>query len=90
MKKHAKIVRFSASIDSGALAILKKRAKRLHGGNVSAVIAELAQWAKEREGREALLEWLGGPAPMTQEERETIDGEIHGTSRVKKSRKSAA
>jgi hypothetical protein len=78
MRSGSSVVRFSASIESDSLLVLKRRAKRLHGGNVSAVIAELAEWAREREGREALLDWLGPPPPTTEAERERIDEEIHG------------
>jgi hypothetical protein len=72
------VVRFSASIENTSLQVLKRRARRLHGGNVSAVIAEFAEWAREREGREALLDWMGEPPPMTDRERAAIDVEMHG------------
>jgi hypothetical protein len=79
-------VRFSASIASSSLLVLKRRAKRLHGGNVSAVISELAEWAREREGREALLEWLGAAPTMTERERKDLDAEIHGRAPRKTTR----
>jgi hypothetical protein len=80
MATRSRVVRFSASIQSSSLLVLKRRAKRLHGGNVSAVIAEFAEWAREREGREALSDWLGEAPPLSDRERAEIDREIHGHS----------
>jgi hypothetical protein len=88
MKTESTLVRFSASIKNSALRTLKRRAKRLHGGNVSAVIAEFAEWAKEREGREALLEWLGDPPTLREQERADLDREFHG-NKVRMRRKPA-
>ena len=66
--------KISISIRREDLAALKKRAKRLYGGNMSAVIAELAADAKLLEGMHAALEWLGGPI-ITDEERAQLDAE---------------
>ncbi len=45
----------SVSVDAETLATLKQRAKRLHGGNVSAVIVELAADARVSEARHAFF-----------------------------------
>jgi hypothetical protein len=66
--------KISISVRSSDLASLRKRAKRLYGGNVSAVIAELASEAALLEGMHALVERLGG-ASLTDEDRETLDRE---------------
>lgn len=85
MAKRAGVTeKISVSVDRADLAILRKRAKRLHGGNVSAVIAEIIARAKEQEGLADLLDWLGGPAAMTSEEEEEIDRELLGGVRPSK------
>lgn len=73
-----KTEKISISVNREDLALLRRRAKRLHGGNLSAVIAEVIARAKEQDGLENLLEWLGGPAPMTKESAEAIDRELLG------------
>jgi hypothetical protein len=66
--------KISISIGTSDLASLRKRAKRLYGGNVSAVIAELAADAALLEGMHELVDSLGGPL-LTDRERETLDRE---------------
>jgi len=72
--------KISVSLDRTALQVLRRRAKRLYAGNVSAAIAEGARRIREEEGRERLDEWLGG-AELTDEERGAIDAEWRGGSR---------
>jgi hypothetical protein len=79
--------KISVSVDRADLSILRKRANRLHGGNVSAVIAEIIARAKEQEGLAELLDWLGGPAQMTAEEAADIDGELRGVPKTPKAPK---
>lgn len=64
--------KISISLSRADLAALKKRAKRLHAGNVSAVIAELAADAVLLEGMHELVTWLGGPT-LVDQERAAID-----------------
>jgi hypothetical protein len=91
MAKRAGITeKISVSVDRGDLVILRKRAKRLHGGNVSAVIAEIIARAKEQEGLAELLDWLGGPASMTKSEADEIDRELLGRPKSPKKRKKKA
>jgi hypothetical protein len=66
--------KISISVRSSDLVSLRKRAKRLYGGNVSAVIAELAADAALLEGMHDLVERLGGPC-LTGEDRDTLDRE---------------
>ena len=73
--------KISVSVRRDDLAILKKRAKRLHDGNLSAVIAEIIERAKEQEALNDLLDWLGGPAPMTETEARLVDRELLGDPR---------
>ena len=66
--------KISISLRSSDLASLRRRAKRLYGGNVSAVIAELAADAALLEGMNDLVSQLGGPG-LTDEDRERFDVE---------------
>jgi len=52
----------------------EKRAERLHAGNVSAAVAELAADAALLEGMHDLVGWLGGPT-LTDRDRGIIDRE---------------
>ncbi len=75
MRKRAGVTeKISISVRSSDLASLRKRAKRLYGGNVSAVIAELAADAALLEGMHELVERLGGPL-LTDADREDLDRE---------------
>jgi len=86
MSKRAGVTeKISISINREDLKALKKRAKRLHDGNVSAVIAELAADAKLLEGMNDLVDWLGGPS-LTDEDRTSIDGEQRGAPAKRKSK----
>ena len=88
MPKRAGITeKISVSVNRDDLRILKKRAKRLHGGNLSAVIAEIIAHAREQEGLADLLDWLGGPASMTKEEEQEIDRELLGQPKAPTRRK---
>ena len=55
--------------------MLRKRARRLHGGNLSAVIADGVRLVREQEGREALVSWLGEAATATAEQQDAIRAE---------------
>jgi len=68
----------SVSLDRSDLVVLRRRAKKLYGGNLSAAIAEAARRIREEEGREALVAWLGDAAETTPEEREAIRAEWRG------------
>lgn len=84
MKKRAgATAKISISLSRSDLASLKKRAKRLYAGNVSAVIAELAADAALLEGMHELVNWLGGPS-LTALERKEIDREWSEQTRAAK------
>ena len=84
MKKREGVTeKISISLSRSALASLKKRAKRLYAGNVSAVISELAADAALLEGMHELVNWLGGPS-LTDRERKAIDREWSGQTRAPK------
>jgi hypothetical protein len=82
MAKRAGVTeKVSLSINREDLAVLKKRAKRLHGGNVSAVFAELIAEIKRREAWERAVKWYGGSLELGDAERASIDREILGGAR---------
>jgi Arc/MetJ-type ribon-helix-helix transcriptional regulator len=68
----------SISLDRSDLSMLRKRARRLYGGNLSAVIAEGVRRIQEEAGREALVRWLGEAGQTTPEQREAIRAEWRG------------
>jgi hypothetical protein len=82
-KREGTTEKISISLSRSDLASLKKRAKRLYSGNVSAVISELAADAALLEGMHELVTWLGGPS-LTDRERRAIDREWSGRARATK------
>lgn len=91
-KREGATEKISISLSRSDLASLKKRAKRLYSGNVSAVVAELAADAALLEGMHDLVDYLGGPS-LTDRERQEIDREwsrqFPVPKRVRKKRKAA-
>jgi hypothetical protein len=80
MKKRAgDTEKISVSLRRSDLASLRRRAKRLYAGNLSAVIAELAADAALLEGMHGLVNWFGG-ASLTDQERAALDRELSGQS----------
>jgi hypothetical protein len=75
-KRAGSTVKLSISLDQRDLELLRKRAKRLSGGNVSAAITDMIHIAREWEGREALAAWLGqGRDEPTKEKMDAIRAE---------------
>ena len=58
-KRSGQTVKLSISLDPSDVALLKKRAKRVSGGNISAAVADTIRIACEVDGRAALASWLG-------------------------------
>ena len=67
-------MKVSISIRKDDLAVLRRRAKKLYKGNLSAIMAEAAAAARRKEAQEEMLEWIG-PLAMTSEEKEAIRAE---------------
>jgi hypothetical protein len=61
--------------------MLKRRAKRLYGGNVSAVFAELIASIKRQEAWGKAAAWYGKAIVLSDEDRESIDLELLGEGR---------
>ena len=73
-KRAGNTEKISISVSRADLASLRRRAKRLYAGNVSAVIAELAADAAVLEGMHELVDRLGGPI-LTNDDRRSLDRE---------------
>jgi hypothetical protein len=83
------VAKVSISIDDADLRWLKRRARRLYGGNLSAAIAEGTRLARHREALGALLDHLGAPE-LSGSEIEALVAELDGaTGRGKRRRRAA-
>jgi hypothetical protein len=90
-KRSGRTVKLSISIDRDDLEHLRKRAKRLSGGNVSAAITDMIRIAGQWEGRQALAKWLGeGREEPSAAAMNAIRAEWRGARRLKKRRTTAA
>jgi hypothetical protein len=67
----------SISIQPDLLAAITRRAKRLYGGNISAVIAEIGEDVKRLEAMDRYFEKYK-VAPLTDRERRSLDRELFG------------
>ncbi len=67
--------KISVSLDRADVLVLRERADRIYGGNLSAAVAEGVRRLREEQGREALVQWLGDAAHATAEEREALIAE---------------
>jgi hypothetical protein len=63
------------SLDPETKHKLKRLAKEKHGGNVSALVAEMADEAVRRAAFERAWRWYGGPEP-SDEARAKIDADL--------------
>ena len=69
--------------------MLRKRAKRLHGGNLSAVIDEATEHLRRLEAMDEFLEHSGAPQ-LTPDELEAIRAEWQGQPKPKPRKRPAA
>lgn len=88
MKRAKKV---SVSIQPELLAAITRRAKRLYGGNISAVIAEMGEDVKRLDAMDRYFEKYQ-VAPLTAEARARVDAELSGAKSrpVKKKRTRAS
>ena len=68
----------SVTVTHDDLELLRARAKRIHGGNLSAAIADGVARLREEEATHRLLERLGAP-PLSEERFAEILAEWHGS-----------
>ena len=81
-----KTEKISVSLGTAELAALRRRAKRLYGGNLSAAVAEGIRRIHEEEGREALVAWLGQAGEASAAERERLRAEWEAPAEVRATR----
>lgn len=86
MKRATKV---SVSIQPELLAAITKRAKRLYGGNISAVIAEMGEDVKRLDAMDRYVERYG-IAPLTDEARARVDGELAGKEPARSKKRGAS
>ena len=65
----------SISLPTAEAKILKRRAKRIYGGNVSRVISDAIRYVAYEEGRDALIASFGGKGKPAPAEAERLDAE---------------
>jgi Arc/MetJ-type ribon-helix-helix transcriptional regulator len=71
-ERAGKTEKISVSLGRDELVALRRRARKLYGGNLSAVVAEGVRRIQEEEGREALVDWLGKAGEASAAERDTL------------------
>ncbi len=82
--------RISVTVDDADLKCLRRRAKQLFGGNLSAVVAETAAWIRRQDALNRLLDREGLP-PLTATQIAEILAEWQKPARpAKRSRKKRA
>ena len=65
----------SISLPTEEAKILKRRAKRVYGGNVSRALSDAIRYIAYEEGRDALIESFGGKGKPTAEEAQRLDAD---------------
>jgi hypothetical protein len=76
MKKRAGgTTHLSISLPTEEAKILKRRAKRIYGGNVSRVVSDAVRYVAYEEGRDALIASFGGAGKPTPAEAKRFDAE---------------
>jgi hypothetical protein len=91
MTKRAGVTRkVSVSVHQDDLKLIKERARRAHGGNVSAVFAELVARIRREEALRKAFDWYGEPIALGDDDRACIDREIFGAPSAARRRKKAS
>jgi hypothetical protein len=90
MKRAGTTEKVSVSLQRDLLRTLKRRAKRLYAGNLSAVLTEVAEAAARLEAQDDLISHFGW-GPLSDAERAEIDAEWYAPSaKMKRKKKTAA
>lgn len=58
MRRPVETEKVSVSLKKQDLAVLRRRAKQLYGGNLSALISDFAKLARYEDGADKLVDWL--------------------------------
>jgi hypothetical protein len=89
MKRAGTTEKVSVSLQRDVLVALRRRAKRLYAGNLSAVLTEVAEAAARLEAQDDLIAHFGW-GPLSDAERAEIDAEWFGPPTKPKKRRPAA
>ena len=89
MKRAGTTEKVSVSLQRDLLKTLKRRAKRLYAGNLSAVLTEVAEAAARLEAQDDLISHFGW-GPLSDAERAEIEAEWYAPSAEKKRKKKTA
>lgn len=65
----------SISLPAAEAKLLKRRAKRIYGGNVSRVVSDAIRYIAYEEGRDALIASFGRKGKPTEAEERALDAE---------------
>jgi hypothetical protein len=65
----------SISLPTAEANVLKRRARRVYGGNVSRVVSDAIRYVAYEEGRDALIASFGGKGRPSREEARRLDAE---------------
>src|SRR5690606_2690693 len=84
-----RMAKVSISIDDADLAWLKERAARLHGGNLSAALAEGTRLLRHQEALVMLLDDLGAPE-LSASELEALSSELDGRAPARRTKRRPA
>jgi hypothetical protein len=84
-RKRGPIETFSVSVDASTKRILKAHADRLFAGNMSAMISAFGREAEKRDAMNWLVQDAGG-STLTDDLREELATEFHGTKKKRKTR----
>ena len=76
----------SISIDDEDLAWLRRRARRAHGGNLSAAIAEATRLLRHHEALGELLDRVGAPM-LTEGELRSLAAELDAPPRARRAKR---
>lgn len=83
MKKRAGgTTHLSISLPTEEANLLKRRAKRVYGGNLSRVVSDAVRYIAYEEGRDALIASFNGKGVPTRDEAKALDEEW-GLTRIK-------
>ena len=88
MKRAGTTEKVSVSLQRDLLKTLKRRAKRLYSGNLSAVLTEVAEAAARLEAQDDLIKHFGWE-PLSDADRAEIDAEWYAPSPRKKKKTAA-
>ena len=86
MKRAGTTEKVSVSLQGDLLKTLRRRAKRLYAGNLSAVLTEVAEAAARLEAQDDLIEHFGW-GPLSDRERAEIDAEWYASAPKKKTKR---